>query len=804
MMDRRKIRYSDYLALAILSAVGLAYEVLLLRVFSYSQWTHFASIAVSLALLGFGAAGTFLVLLGKRVDRWGDRLFISGMLTGVVGMLLSVLLPQWVSTRPLFAIWNLAELQKLLLLDFVAFIPFFGIALCIGQVFIRWPESTRKLYCANLIGSGMGALLPLCLLPRLFLEQMLFLMPIVLLMNATTFGLSHSGTRLAGRISLSITILASIWLAAGPPKIPVSDFKQLSYLLDLPDAEIIEARPGLSNQYTVVRSNSIRMAPGLSLQWEFPVPAQDAAVIDSDRVIPLPRSWEAFGHERAMLGYAPFLLRKGGPVAVIGASEWLSFGQMGNRPVEWVQDSSELAQLFTDRGLAKHVHQHVGGARSFLRSTQETYAVIYLVDCFGAKDSTSEDYLLTTCGITAAIKNLRPGGVLAIPISMEYPPKHAIRLITTLDAALKNSGARNPARQVIILRSLTEVLCLVSNQPFQQTDLDTIRSFSEKWSFDLAAFPDGSNEHPDTYHHLPDSVLYLSAKSILADEGELPESGQWYRTPPATDNQPYFWRSMRWKSVPSLLTTFGKQGLIWLDWGILATVIKAVVATVLAASLIILPLGRLPRGGAPVSRGSVFWYFGALGMGFLLLEMAVFQRCLLFLTNPVSTASLVIGTFLVGAGVGSLSTPQANSSKAAKRLFLPIFLASAFAFLVLFPGKDHLLAFPPLLRITNLIISILPLAWFLGRAFPWGLRKLDCQRPLIPWAWGVNGFISVLAAPCATLLSIHFGQPVSWIGAMTCYLLAASIALRWNANSGTISARGTSGPGQRRNCLRSR
>ena len=797
MMGNRKIRYSDYLTLAILSAVGLAYEVLLLRVFSYSQWSHFASIAVSLALLGFGVAGTTLTLLGQRVHRMGDRLFMAGMLTGAAGMLLSVMLPHWISTRPLFAIWNLAELQKLLLLDFVAFIPFFGIALCIGQVFMRWPESTRKLYCANLIGSGMGAIMPLCLLPWLFLEHVLFLMPILLLITATAFGLSHGGTRLAGRISLSVAILATIWLAVGPPRIPVSDFKQLSYMLDLPDAKIIDQRPGLSNQYTVVRSKSIRLAPGLSLQWENPVPAQDAVVIDSDRVIPLPRSMEASGHERAMLGYAPFLMRNDGPVAVLGASEWLSFGQIENRPVEWVQDSRELAQLFDERGLAKHVHHRFGGARSFLHSTKKTYAIIYLADCFSGKDSTSEDYLLTTNAITTALKKLQPGGLLAIPIGMDYPPKHAIKLITTIDAGLKNTGASNPAQQVIILRSLKEVLVLVSNQPFQQTDLNTVHSFSEQWSFDLAALPDNPDELPDTYHQLPDPVLYLSARSILANEGELPESGKWYRTRPATDNHPYFWWSMRWKSVPSLLSTFGKQGLIWLDWGILATVAKAVVATALAASLILLPLGRLPRGEEPVSRASVFWYFGAIGMGFLLLEMAVFQRCLLFLTNPVSTASLVIGTFLVGAGTGSLSTPPANSSTAAKRVFFPIVLATAFAFVVLFFGKNHLLAFPLWFRIASLIVSILPVAWSLGRAFPWGLRKLDCQRPLIPWAWGVNGFISVLAAPCATLLSIHFGQPVSWACAVACYLLAASIAQRWNANPRPINAPGTSGPDQK-------
>lgn len=781
MIANRKIRFGDYLALATLSAVGLGYEVLLLRVFSYSQWSHFASIAVSLALLGFGVAGTCLALLGQRVNRMGDWLFLSGLLTGAVGMLVAVLLPQWVSTRPLFAIWNLAELQKLLLLDFVAFIPFFGIALCIGQVFIRWPESTRKLYCANLIGSGIGAVLPLCLLPWLFLEHVLFLMPLLLFVTATAIGLSHERTRLAGQISLSVAVLLTVWFVTGPPKIPVSDFKQLSYMLDLPDAEIVERRPGISNQYTIIRSRSIRIAPGLSLQWEHPVPVQDALVIDADKVIPLPRSMEPSGHEQAMLGYAPILIRKDGPVALIGTSEWLAFGQFNERPVDWVQDSGTLAAIFAERGLTGNVRNHHGGGRSFLQSTQGTYAVIYLVNCFNEKDSTHEDYLLTKEAITSAIEGLRPGGLVAIPIRMEYPPRHVIKLIKTIDASLESLGTANPAKQVVILRSLREALCLVSNQPFQATDLATIRSFSEKWSFDLAAIPDGQYGPANTYNQLPDPVLELSARSILADEGELPESGQWYRTRPATDYHPYFWWSMRWNSVPDLLSTFGKQGLIWLDWGILATAVKATVATVLAASLILLPLGRLPCGQNPVSRATVFGYFGAIGMGFLLLEMAVFQRCLLYITDPVAAASLVIGAFLIGAGAGSLSAPPASASNAPRRVFLPIALATALAFTILFSGKGPLLALPKWGRLILIVFSILPLAWSLGRAFPWGLRKLDPQRPLIPWAWGVNGFISVLAAPCATLLSIHFGQPVSWVCALACYLLAASIANRWNA-----------------------
>ena len=71
-----------FILLGIISATVLAYEILLLRVFSYSQWHHFASFSIALALLGFGVAGTVLTLLGDRAVRWGDSLFISGLLLG--------------------------------------------------------------------------------------------------------------------------------------------------------------------------------------------------------------------------------------------------------------------------------------------------------------------------------------------------------------------------------------------------------------------------------------------------------------------------------------------------------------------------------------------------------------------------------------------------------------------------------------------------------------------------------------------------------------------------------------------------
>ncbi|MEE9292694.1 MAG: hypothetical protein V3U83_07165, partial [Acidobacteriota bacterium] len=42
------------------SAAGLIFEIALTRVFAVTQFYHFAFLAVSLALLGFGASGSVL------------------------------------------------------------------------------------------------------------------------------------------------------------------------------------------------------------------------------------------------------------------------------------------------------------------------------------------------------------------------------------------------------------------------------------------------------------------------------------------------------------------------------------------------------------------------------------------------------------------------------------------------------------------------------------------------------------------------------------------------------------------------
>ena len=77
-------------------------------------------------------------------------------------------------------------------------------------------------------------------------------------------------------------------------------------------------------------------------------------------------------------------------------------------------------------------------------------------------------------------------------------------------------------------------------------------------------------------------------------------------------------------------------------------------------------------------------------------------------------------------------------------------------------------------KIALSLALIAPLAFFMGMPFPLGLRRLTVPAPgFVPWAWGINGFASVVSAVLATLLAIEFGFNAVILLALLLYALAA-------------------------------
>ena len=197
-----------------------------------------------------------------------------------------------------------------------------------------------------------------------------------------------------------------------------------------------------------------------------------------------------------------------------------------------------------------------------------------------------------------------------------------------------------------------------------------------------------------------------------------------------------------------------------------------------AVLLILLPLCRLP--GRSGNRSAVVLYFGSLGTGYMLVEMALIHRFVLYLGPPILAAAVTITSLLAFSGAGSLCserlgvTPRTPHRAAALVALLLLLYAVILPFLL-----HRTIGWPLAARITLALLSLGPLAFAMGIPFPTALRLLGrTDAPEVPWAWGINGCLSVVGASLATIIAVEAGVTfVQALGAVA-YGAAALARLR--------------------------
>jgi hypothetical protein len=248
---------------------------------------------------------------------------------------------------------------------------------------------------------------------------------------------------------------------------------------------------------------------------------------------------------------------------------------------------------------------------------------------------------------------------------------------------------------------------------------------------------------------------------------------------PPTDDRPYFFDSFKWQALPELWAVSAQSGGALLDWGYLILAATLVQAALLSVVLVLLPLwlGMETRPGA--GRWRIALYFGAIGLAFLFVEIASIQRFTLFLAHPLYAIGVVLAGFLTFAGLGSGVAPALERRFAGRRIEA---LALAIGAIVVL-AVVYILALPPLFaalvglpdpaKILLSLALIAPLAFFMGMPFPLALARLRADAPqFVPWAWGINGCASVLAAIMATLLAMTFGTRTVVLIAAALYVVA--------------------------------
>jgi hypothetical protein len=815
-----------FLSVALLAGSIIAYEITLVRLFSIAQWHHFAHMIISLALLGFGASGTAISLtqrwlMGNQwksdevARRFHNTYTTCGLLysIGVVGCFV---LHQYVPFNPLMLVWQPSQVLSIFVLYLILSLPFFFGAACIGLALLRFAGNVNRLYFFDLFGSGIGALgiiVTMYLIPP---AQNLTLISAVGFCAVLIANWESWKTRQWRRI-VPITGLAAAfigYLLFNPISIKISPYKGLSSTLNFPDAQILNERHSPFGLLHVVRSGLIRAVPGLSLNAQQPVQPQLGIFTDADGMTAI----TDFRGDLSKLGYlgdttsaVAYHLIELPHVLVLGAGgggDVLNALYHGAVSVDAVELNPQVLELVAKehKDFAGHIYGpdspypvqvHVAEARGFVRATTKRYDLIQiaLLDSVSASaagtHALSESYLYTVEAFTDLYQHLTPGGIISITRWLKTPPRDMIRLFGTAVVALEQSDGAVPAQQLAMIRGWRTGTLLIKKGTFNAADRAAIQNFCRERSFDLAYYPQMPEVEANRYNQLAEPIFFRAAQAILSNDRKQFYEGYPFNIRPTTDNRPYFFQFLRFDSLVQMVRTVGRSAIPFIEWGyllLIATLIQAVLAGVV---LILIPLFFLKREdtssithNSRFTNWQVFVYFLSLGVGFMFIEMSFIQKFLLLLANPTYAVAVVLCAFLLFAGLGSLFSLKLRAIGKLRQPPIAVAIGMlsviALVYLQLLPPIFHrFLASSDALKIAVSIGLIAPLAFFMGMPFPLGIDRLQRHHPhLIAWAWGINGYASVVSAILATCLAIAFGFNTVILLAVGVYLIGGCIHLR--------------------------
>ncbi|MDZ7645574.1 MAG: protein-L-isoaspartate(D-aspartate) O-methyltransferase [Woeseiaceae bacterium] len=728
---------------------------------------------------------------------------VCALLTSVT-IVGSYIVGQRVPFNALEIVWDPGQFVNLTFVYLIFFVPFFFAACCIGLAFTCRGRAISRIYFVDLFGAGLGALLIIALLFPLPPQDALRVLAALALAAAML-----TGWRVTRRLPLAVAQLAWLALLAfGPPAdwlaLKMSDYKGLPQALTVVDSRALAVRSSPLGLLTVVESPTvpIRHAPGLSFRTKHVPPEQLAVFTDGGSMSAITRydgNPASVGYLGDMTAAAPFTLHESPDVLVLGAgggSDVLLSLYHGAARVDAVELNPQMTELvasdFAD--FAGHlyadprVNMHTAEARGYVASTERRYDIIHigLLDAFGASgtgvNALNETYLYTVEALREYIAHLEPGGLLAITRWLKLPPRDNLKLAATAIEALRGEGVAQPGDALAMLRSWNTSTLIVRNGAFPDAETEALREFARTRSFDMAWYPSMPADAANRFNQLERPWLYEGIRALLG-----PQSGDYlerykFHVAPATDDRPYFFHFFKWSALPEVMSLRAQGGAGLIEWGYLVLVATLAQATVAGLALIVLPLLGIRRDWPPGAGLRFGGYFLLLGLAFLFVEIAFIQKFILFLSHPLYSVAVVLAGFLVFAGLGSAASVRVCDWLAV-RLRSPLFAVVAgiallaLVYITLLPPLfDRFIGLPDLARVAISLVLIAPLAFLMGIPFPAGLSRVAGEAPaFVPWAWGVNGFASVISAALATLLAIEFGFVAVIVAALLLYAAAAAI-----------------------------
>jgi hypothetical protein len=749
------------LSIFLITLSGLILEVALTRIYSASIWYHFAFVAISVALLGWGLGGFAIHLLKKKV-----RLSMNA--AALMTLLYAGAIP--------FCLWLLVrypfEMDRLPLYFLAPLLPFFLAGMALSIVFDIHRAVASSLYFYDLVGAALGALLVTLLLHLLGGEAALLVAAIAPAVAAALLATSGQDAHAPGedppaiaRGSAMAPRLVQIAAAVGVVLAIVAAVSAVKY-------GAFRVKPGT----TKAMRNQMDAAPGsriVQTGWNAysridcveGLPNSFARLyIDSDAWTGI-RGWdgklESVQDMKGSYRALPFRLTPnaetmiigpgGGPdvvAALASGSRKVTAVEMNPLMLKFVRNYGERAGNLYDR---PDVETVLSEGRNFVSRTDRKFDIILLgfVDSWASVASgglsLSENYLYTAEAMRAFYDHLTDNGILVVlRWEMDIP-----RLTSNAVATL---GAAEAAKRIVVLmekqaapNDFPQMLFMLRKNPFTDAQLKEI---SEKWT----------DANPVI---MPPGVAPPQIGDVLAGRKTLEqydaESPRFVG--PVWDDSPFYFAIDRPFRMPGAIA---ERILKWL----------------LAPSVVLLVLfaifGR-PKGARAGTYATSLLYFAALGFGFIAVELALLQNLTLLVGHPIYTLSVLLFTLLAFGGLGSALSVR-----------FPMWMACVAVAII---GGIEALALPKLVpallwlplwgRIVVAILMIAPLGLAMGMPFPRGLRETGTgSLPAPPFYWGLNGIMSVIGSVTTVFVALTAGFQAAMLMGSACYVLAAIASMK--------------------------
>lgn len=812
---QRKSFAIDHFVVFVISFVTISLELFLTRILNLKAWNHVVYIVIPFAILGYGIGANIYLILKDRIQKFEKIKVISAAsfliaLAIVFSVFTIIRLP--IKVHYLLSLFTSAQSIPMLLASYAVYmIPFVGIGFLLVYLFSNSDShQLSSLYFFDMVGAGLASFLFASFINHFQVMGSLILLVIVMTMMGLCClvkGLWRWGVFVvmtAGFLFISPSIrdsknyvideqkgwewipgyfspdsyqaISSLWHPLGRTdiyRISDSSTRERVYASAPVTFQInVHPRP----EFCYISTNFLAGTPVYKFSQEGLKEHETQSALFS-------QSMEV-----------PYLLLKDPTVLVIGVGggrDIFMARSHGAKEIRGAEINPGIVRAMRSGGV---LHDYSGGiysldnvdvqlidGRHLVKKFDDAHFDLIIlngVDTFSGLSTGAyayaESYLYTKDALKDYLRVLKPNGIINFNRWLFVDmPRETLRLHAIALQALKETGAKDPAKHLVIGANNGWSLVLIKRSEFQEQEIQKIDEYF-LGNDAVRIYPAPTllveSKHPLLYFQIYADFFKKNQQRIF--EHYYP-----FDISVITDDNPFFYKYYKLESFNPF------QPFAVHHTGPVIFMTQLVIffqAVVFIIFFILLPLyvfkrtdiHRLPRQ----SRFHFIFYFSCLGIGFMMIEIPMMQKFVLLLGTPIQSITTVLSSLLLSTGLGSFAL---NRLRQRFQSFRDLLSVATFALVIYLFALIHVsvwasnifLPHSAVVRISVVMLIIFPLGFLLGLYFPAGLQIVSRDyRDATAWAWGINSGFSVLGSIVAIMVAQFIGFNAVLLLAVVIYL----------------------------------